>query len=128
MGTFFISVVFFCTEALISATGNEDAAFRVYWLLNAYWEFIYFAIIAYISVKYLPGDDVSKYSLDAQIIEQKLKKVKKGPKKETVMIPDDEDDDLYKFRPDRSESDSSDSGKPIIKEVPQTTVQPEKKR
>jgi len=94
--TFLISAVFVISELIIEASGSEDDAFRVYWLLNAYWEFIYFSILAYISTKFIPGDDPAKYSIDPHEIEMKLpKRRKKDPEK--VIIHEDDDDDLFKF-------------------------------
>jgi len=57
-----ISVIAFFIVVSISFAGMTDAAYQWYWLLNTYWDFIYYAVNVYIAYVWRPDKDNQRYA------------------------------------------------------------------
>jgi len=59
-----ISVIFFFVQFAFDVADVAETTFRVWWLLDTYWEFIYFVITVYIAYVWRPSGDNARYAYE----------------------------------------------------------------
>jgi len=57
-----VAIVAFFVVIVVGFAGLEDAAYQWYWLLDTYWDFIYFAITAYMAYVWRPTENNQRYA------------------------------------------------------------------
>uniref|UniRef100_A0A6B2L5C0 GOST seven transmembrane domain-containing protein n=1 Tax=Arcella intermedia TaxID=1963864 RepID=A0A6B2L5C0_9EUKA len=57
-----LSVTIVVLQIMIQITDTSDTYFRVWWLWEGYWEFIYFACISFVAWVWRPSDHNSRYA------------------------------------------------------------------
>jgi len=62
IGCLIVSVLFFITQFLVQVTNAGDDAYRVMWIFQAYWEFIYFVVVTYVAYIWIPNPDNLRYA------------------------------------------------------------------
>eukprot|EP01129_Flabellula_baltica_P000807 TRINITY_DN10759_c0_g1_i1.p1 TRINITY_DN10759_c0_g1~~TRINITY_DN10759_c0_g1_i1.p1 ORF type:complete len:512 (-),score=69.04 TRINITY_DN10759_c0_g1_i1:33-1568(-) len=57
-----ISVVFWLSQTFIESSGAKDSVYSIWWIFDAYWNFLYYIIIAYICRIWRPKMDNTRYA------------------------------------------------------------------
>jgi len=114
-----ISVVFFFVQFGLDLTDFVESSFRVWWLLDTYWEFIYLVITTFIAFVWRPTEDNSRYAYevlegDGDVNMSKTtgkKTAKKTTANQTTPTPEKNNDEEKSANPEpsspRGESSSS---------------------
>jgi len=59
-----ISVIFFFVQFGLDLADVVQASFRAWWLLDTYWEFIYFVVTVYIAFVWRATEDNARYAYE----------------------------------------------------------------
>lgn len=62
-----IAVIFAIAQAAATFADYEDESFRVWWLWDTYWEFVYFAVALAIAIIWRPNENNKLYAFSEQI-------------------------------------------------------------
>jgi len=65
-----ISIIAFFAVVSITFAGLQDAAYQWYWLLNTYWDWIYFAVTVYIAYVWKPDKDNKRYAYVSIVVNE----------------------------------------------------------
>jgi len=65
-----ISVVIYGYQIAVSLKNAQDAYWRLYWIFDAYWEIVYYALVVLIAWMWKPNPNNAQYAVADQLVEE----------------------------------------------------------